>query len=487
MRRGVRGLSSLRGRLILAFAPLILCAFGGIGLFLALADPSRAGSALQIPLAIVALLTVSVVVLVSVLLARSVERSGRDLAGAAWRLGSGRLSERVEEELVERLPAELLDFAAAFNRMAADLQQLIQQLQAERERLSAVLERSADGVIAVDEDGRLRFMNPAARSLLDLGHRDLAADIQRQRSFMAVVRDHELDALLKQCRASGVQQTGMLQIGAHRRAVEAIFLSLRGAGEWQYLGLLHDLTEIRRVEGLRRDFVSNASHELRTPLASIRAAVEVLLDGALDQPEQAREFLADVNHNVDRLWQLVEELLELGRIESGQVPFEFAPIDPAALCEEAVRRMTPQAQRAGVQLSWNAAPGLKPVLADRERLLRALLNLVHNAMKFTPAGGSIVVEAAERADEIMIAVRDTGAGIPPEDLNRIFERFYKADRARSTAGTGLGLAIVKHTLSAHHGHAEVESTPGRGSTFRLLLPLAQAAGAGSPIARRAPH
>ena len=477
----------MRGRLVLANLGLLVLSFGVLGIYLGVTSTSSARDGVLVPLLLVALLAVAFGCATSVLLARSIQRSAAALGEAAWRLGSGRLDQRIEPELVERLPAELLDLASAFNRMAGDLQRLIQQLQAERERLFAVLERSADGVLAVDGEGRMRFLNAAARSLLELGDRDIVADIHQQRSFMAVVRDHELDALLKECRATGIQQQGLIQLGTRRRAVDAIVLPLRGAGEWQYLGLLHDLTEVRRIEGLRRDFVSNVSHELRTPLASIRAAVEVLLDGALDQPAQARQFLNDVNHDVDRLWHLVEELLELGRIESGQVPFEFAAVAPADLCEEAVRRMLPQAERAGVRLTWHAEADLAPVLADRERLLRALVNLIHNAIKFTPAGGSVTVEAREHGGESEIAVRDTGAGILAQDLDRIFERFYKADRARASSGTGLGLAIVKHTLQAHHGRAQVESTPGHGSTFRLLLPIAHDSSSTSLIARRAPR
>ena len=463
----------------------MLLAYGGLGIYLLLADRSPRGAGALLLLAVAGFVAVAAACVFSALIARSIEHSAAELAEAASRLGSGRLDQRVGSGLVERLPSELLDLAAAFDLMAGDLQRVIQQTQAERERLFAVLERNADGVLAVDADGQVRFLNAAARSLLELGERSPTVDLAR--SFMTVVRDHELDALLKQCQATGAQQTGLIQLGGRRRAVEAIFLPLRGAGEWRYLGLLHDLTEMRRVEGQRRDFVSNVSHELRTPLASIRAAVEVLLDGALDQPAQARQFIEDVNQEVDRLWQLVEELLELSRIESGQVPFEFAAVAPRELCEEAVRRMAPQAERAEVSLTWQAEPALAPVLVDRERLLRALVNLIHNAIKFTPPLGAVRVEARERDGEAEIAVRDTGAGIPAQDLDRIFERFYKADRARSGSGTGLGLAIVKHTLEAHHGRAEVESILGQGSVFRILLPLAYNSPTRSTIGRRAPR
>ncbi len=342
-----------------------------------------------------------------------------------------------------------------------------------REQLAAVLEHNADGVLAVDAAGSLRFLNGAARRLLEIGDADPLGLTWQGRSFVSVVRDHDLDGVLRRCRETGTQQTQAIQIGSRRRPVEAIFLPLRDAGEWRYLGLLHDLEEVRRAEGLRRDLVSNLSHELRTPLSSIRATVEVLLDGALEEPELAHEFIKAIELESDRLSQLVEEMLELSRIESGNIPFDVRPDDAAAICQEAARRMQAQAERAGVRLTCTVPDQMRPVLADHERLLRALLNLLHNAIKFTEAGGTVSVEASDRVGEAVLVVRDTGAGIASDDLDRIFERFYKADRARSSTGTGLGLAIVKHTVQAHRGRIEVESTPGVGSSFTLLLPYAE--------------
>ncbi|HZQ39030.1 MAG TPA: ATP-binding protein, partial [Dehalococcoidia bacterium] len=264
-----------------------------------------------------------------------------------------------------------------------------------------------------------------------------------------------------------------VRLAAQGRDVEAIFLPLQGAGGWRYLGLLHDLTAIRRSEGQRRDLVSNLSHELRTPLASIKAVVQVLAEGGFhEEDEGARELLGGVDHEVDRLTQLVDEMLELSRIESGQLPFQFESVDAAQICADAVRRLAAQAERAGVALRWNAEPELPALRADPERLLRAVINLAHNAIKFTPAGGSVTVEARRHGGMGEIAVRDTGIGIPQAEQERIFERFYKVDRARSSTGTGLGLAIVKHTAQAHGGRVEVESSPGAGATFRMLIPFA---------------
>jgi len=360
------------------------------------------------------------------------------------------------------VPAE-----GTFNAIALSVANAVAEARAERARLAAVLERSADGVIAVDDEGVVRYLNPAARRLLEVG--DRACDGY---TFVALVRDHEIAGILQSCRESNAQESAIVEVGPLRRPIEAIFMPLEGAGAWKYLGLLHDLTEVKRAEGQRRDFVSNVSHELRTPLASIKAVVQVLADGGLDDTEQALELLRDVDREVDRLSQLVEEMLELSRIESGAVPFRFEPTSAADLCAEAVDRLSLQAERQGVALHWTAASGMRPLRADRERLLRALINLVHNAIKFTPPGGTVTVYARGCGDRAAIGVRDTGIGIPAEDLGRIFERFYKVDRARSSHGTGLGLAIVKHTVQAHQGTIEVQSEPGQGSDFRMLLPYA---------------
>ncbi len=396
---------------------------------------------------------------------RERRRGMKTLVAAARRLAEGRFG---AEAPAVRSP-ELRPLAGALGAIEQNLGRAVQETEAERQRLAAVLGRSADGVIAVDGAARVRYLNAAARRLLGVAA-DAAFEPPAEQSFVSVVRDHELAALLERCRTEQSQVMRVVRLGAQSRDVEAIFLPLRGAGAWQYLGLLHDLTEVHRSEGQRRDFVSNLSHELRTPLASIKAVVQVLADGGLEDEEEAQAMLAGVDHEVDRLAQLVEEMLELSRIESGQAPFRFGPVDAAQLCADAVRRLAAQAERAGITLRWSAEPELPALHADHERLLRAVINLIHNAIKFTPAGGAVTVEARARGEWGEIAVRDTGIGIPHAEHERIFERFYKVDRARASTGTGLGLAIVKHTAQAHGGHVEVESSPGAGTTFRLLIP-----------------
>lgn len=234
--------------------------------------------------------------------------------------------------------------------------------------------------------------------------------------------------------------------------------------------ILQDLTRVRRLESVRRDFVSNVSHELRTPLASLKALTETLQDGALDDPPAARRFLVRMDDEIDNLTQLVQELLELSRIESGKVPLEQRATRPEELLGLVAERMQIQASRVGLALRVECPPDLPLVHADRTRIEQVLVNLVHNAIKFTPKG-EIYLSAYQDSRTVVFFVRDTGVGISSDDLTRIFERFFKADRSRSGGGTGLGLSIARHVVEAHGGRIWAESTLGEGSTFYFSLPV----------------
>lgn len=244
---------------------------------------------------------------------------------------------------------------------------------------------------------------------------------------------------------------------------------------------IEDLTELRRLERVRRDFIANISHELRTPLASIRLLTETLEDAIDTDPEQAQVFVEKIENEVQHLSSLVAELLELSLIESGQASMVIEPVEAEQLVREVMARMLPQAQRHRVALSTDIQQGQTMVAADSKQIVRVLVNLVHNAIKFTLSGGATVIGTHLEPGGHMQSffVRDTGVGISPEDLPRIFERFYKANRARSRAnfigpggaGSGLGLAIARHVVEAHGGHIQAESVVGRGSTFTFTLPI----------------
>jgi two-component system phosphate regulon sensor histidine kinase PhoR len=239
--------------------------------------------------------------------------------------------------------------------------------------------------------------------------------------------------------------------------------------------VLQDETEARRATLVRREFVANLSHEVRTPLASLKALVETLEEGALADPPAAREFLSLMHVEVDSLGQLVQELLDLSRIESGQAEIRPETVRPAGLLEESARRLRRQAERSGVELRVQRDETVPAVWADPALTERVLINLLHNAIKFTPSGGRITLGAARHADGVIFEVADTGVGLAPEELTRIFERFYKADKSRASGGTGLGLAIAKHIVQAHGGRIWADSAgEGHGSTFHFVLPLAPA-------------
>lgn len=244
---------------------------------------------------------------------------------------------------------------------------------------------------------------------------------------------------------------------------------------------VEDLTELRRLERVRRDFIANISHELRTPLASVRLLVETLEDAIDTDPDKAQTFVGKIETEVQYLTDLVAELLELSRIESGNAPMAIEPVEAERLVREAMARMLPQAQRHRLNLHTQIEQGKTLVAADSKQIIRVLVNLVHNAIKFTSSGGTVIIGTALQTDghAQSFFVRDTGIGIRPEELSRIFERFYKVNRSRSKTdfigpgggGSGLGLAIARHVVEAHGGRIMAESTPGQGSTFTFTLPI----------------
>jgi two-component system phosphate regulon sensor histidine kinase PhoR len=235
--------------------------------------------------------------------------------------------------------------------------------------------------------------------------------------------------------------------------------------------LFQDLTELRSLQTMRREFVGNVSHELRTPLSAIKAIVETLKGGAIDDKEIASDFLTKVEGEIDRMTQMVAELIELSRIETGQAKLRLESTNLNQLIEQVIARLSPQAERQKVAISTKFAADLPLVSTDAERIQQALLNIVHNAIKFTPSGGKVTVSTDVQGNSVVVSVADTGIGISKEDLPHIFERFYKADKSRSKGGTGLGLAIAKHIVQAHGGTIRVQSEEGKGSVFSFSLPL----------------
>jgi len=358
--------------------------------------------------------------------------------------------------------AGLEELSNAVRELALAQQARLAALDAERGKLAAVLDQMTDGVLIADASGRVQFANPAIARLF-------GAPQAPGHTVAEVLRQHQLIEAWQRCQQSSELQTQSVELPARHQFLQLIAIPDRTTGG--SLLLVQDLTRVRRLETVRRDFISNVSHELRTPLASLKALTETLQEGALEDPKAARRFLGRIETEVDALSQMAQELLELTRIESGQVPLALKAAAPAALLASAAERMRAQAERAGLALRVEPLPDLPEVLADPPRLEQVLVNLIHNALKFTRPGGEVVLSAAAQEGFVRFAVADTGVGISPDDLPRIFERFYKADRARSGGGTGLGLSICRHLVEAHGGQIGAESEEGRGSTFFFTIPV----------------
>ncbi|MEX2161522.1 MAG: ATP-binding protein [Anaerolineales bacterium] len=335
-------------------------------------------------------------------------------------------------------------------------------------RLRNLLDHLVSGIVIVNAEGEVLLANPAMEGLFAL-----SADEKRASSLPHLLRHYQFVDLWKRAGQRGAPQVLTAEVPQSKRLIRATAYPLTDGLEEQALLIFEDVTELRRLETIRKDFVSNVSHELRTPLTSIKALTESLRSGALEEPEMARRFLGHIETEVDALSELVSELLELARIESQQVPLQRSPCDPCEVLRSGVERLRLQAERAGLTLTVDCEPGLPQVHADAPRLEQVLVNLIHNAVKFTPRGGAISVEAKRKNEAVEFSVRDTGAGIPAESLARIFERFYKTDPARNKSGTGLGLAIAKHLVEAHEGRIGVESKEGKGSRFYFTIPTTE--------------
>ncbi len=367
---------------------------------------------------------------------------------------------------VDELPTDYQDIEAlssAVHSLGMSFTRQIESLNAERARLEATLTQITDGVLIADAQGRIQMTNPAAEKLFGEG------DTLTGKTVSLALRHHQLIETWRKCQHSRELQSDSVELPATHKFLQLIAIPDQHAGG--AILLVQDLTRIRRLETVRRDFISNVSHELRTPLASLKALTETLQEGALDDPPAAHRFLGRIQIEVDALTQMATELLELSRIESGQVPLEFKSIAPARLLSSAEDRMKTQAERTGLSLLTSCESDLPAIYADLPRLQQVLVNLIHNSVKFTPPGGEVRLAAQVDGHFIRFSVQDTGCGIPQDDLPRIFERFYRVDRSRTGGGTGLGLSIARHIVEAHGGRIWAESREGEGSSFYFNIPI----------------
>lgn len=331
--------------------------------------------------------------------------------------------------------------------------------------ITAVLEHLGDGVLIVQEDGAIRQANAAARRLLGLGGPASGSSRRCPPSVQQMV---------VRAMAEGVPQAEELTVIAPEERilqVRAIGVRMPGSPPGAAV-ILRDVTELRRLERVRQDFVANVSHELRTPLTSIKGFIETLLHGAIDDPANNRRFLALVEEDVDRLARLTNDLLELSTVESIGKPKTLQAVDALRILRDVLETLKPQIERKRIGVALSPDAPRREVRGDPDQVRQVCWNLLDNAVKYNVDGGRIEVAVALQDGAIAVRVTDSGIGIPPEDLPRIFERFYRVDKARSRAlgGTGLGLSIVKHIVEAHGGSVQVTSEPAHGSCFEVTFP-----------------
>ncbi len=422
----------------------------GLGVGLLLREPSALWAYSSIAVAVVATLA-------GYLALRRPAAALRTVVEASGRIADGELAQRVPDQ-----PGPAGELTSAFNAMAGRVEELFENVAAEEARLEAVFDASTDAMVALRADTRVSFLNPAAVGLFG-GTMGEAIG----RPLIETARDYELDALVRRVIADPARgATEVVTFGPNRTPLRAAALPIREGGDWAVLLMLTDLTDVQRVDQVRRDFVSNVSHELRTPLASIRALAETM-EGGVDAEEQP-EFLRRIRQQVERLTTLVNELLDLSRIESGAITLQPGNVDLEELVAEAASLLRARAEPLGVTIVDDGCA--QTVEADRASLLRVVSNLLDNAIKFSPPGGTVRVSATDEGPLVALSVKDDGPGIKEQNLERVFERFYKGDSSRAEPGVGLGLAIVKHLVRAHGGTATVESSPGAGARFTVRFP-----------------
>jgi two-component system phosphate regulon sensor histidine kinase PhoR len=434
---------------------------GVVRLALRLAAIDHSVSALREMLLVASLLALLFAALLSAVSIHLASRSVRALTAAAKTMASGNLSARIPAEGSD----EFAELGRALSQLAQSLLRSIAELRSDHDLLNGILSGMGEGILLLDAEGRLALINRAFREMF-LVRSDVIG-----RPLLEVVRHAELKALLDQAMHSSTAVSGEIEVLGIKPRRMLVHASPAGA-KGSILLVFVDVTDIRRLESLRRDFVANASHELRTPVASARSALETLRHAMKHDPEAAPDFVDIIDRNVERLHHLIQDLLDLSRIESREFKLVFESLALGTMMEASLEAFRDRAVQKHLVLDCTLPTDLPPVRADRRGLDQILANLIDNALKYCPAGSRLGLRAATEGAWIRIFVEDNGPGIEPQHLPRLFERFYRVDtgRSRELGGTGLGLSIVKHLVEAMEGTIAVESTLGRGTTFSFTLP-----------------
>lgn len=408
-------------------------------------------------------LAVGLCALMSYLLSSGITRPIRKLTSKTKDLASGNLDETKELSVNQDASDEIEELESNFNQMARELSRTLSESNSERNKLSTIFQHLADGLIVYDINGNVLQSNIAATELLGSG--------AGENNFKSMFPKENMLKLLYLPPNKVEQRMQKLD----DRFVHLVFAPYQN-DEMIPEGLivvLQDVTEQFRAQEMQREFVANVSHELRTPITTVKSYVETLLDGGVDDPDTSQMFLQIINQESDRMNTLISELLDLSRIDNRQVSLHMLEIDAAYLLEECIERYRILAERKHQTMTMLPSPHCR-IRCDRARMEQVIRNLLTNAVNYSPENADIAgsVTYDEAAKQVVMHIRDNGMGIPFKEQKRIFERFYRIDKARSrsSGGTGLGLAIVKEIMEMHHGRVEVDSLPGKGSTFHLIFP-----------------
>jgi len=409
-------------------------------------------------------ITTILVILAAWIIARTTTRPIRELTRESQKIASGEFGHRITVGTKD----ESGQLANAFNEMSLNLKRLVETISEDRAKLMSILDNMADGVILTDIEGNIVLTNKAVQNLFRIRDENAKA-----KPLIEVIRDHELNDILKSCLETGQEQIVQFDSGISNKFLRAIAILVDQERQGGALVLVQDLTELKGLQTMRRELVGNLSHEFRTPLAGIKAMVETLQGGAINDQTVTSDFLGRIEAEVNRLAQLVAELTELSRIETGKGELKLEQVDINLLIEEVIVQLKPQAERQNLSFNKKLTSDLPVIQADKERIRNVIVNLIHNAIKFSRTGGNITTATEIFEDSVLVEISDTGIGITEQDLPRIFERFYKTDKYRAGQGSGMGLAIAKHIVEAHGGEIKVRSEEGKGSTFSFNLPITQ--------------
>ncbi len=403
---------------------------------------------------------------ISIKFARNITRPLEEMTRKAKIMAQGNF----DQKIYTREEDELGQLGEAFNYMAQTLKEKVQETLKGKKQLESLLNSIASGIILLDKKGNIILTNPAAEAIMSFSSEEIIG-----KSHLSLLRNYELSTRVDKVFKYGEPEGLEITLNFPYEKILDVYLGPVKSSEGEVFGLvmvLHDITEIRRLEKVRSEFIANVSHELRTPVTSVKGFAETLLEeDSLKDSATAREFIAIINREADRLNRLIGDLLELSKIE-GQGPLKFAPVNLKEVAEEVVKKIKPLVEKKKLTLNLDFPSTSLYVLGDEDKIHQVFLNLLDNSIKYTPENGEIHILLKEEEKNILVKVKDSGIGIPSEEIPRIFERFYRVDKTRSRkyGGTGLGLTIVKHIIEAHHGGIWVESEPSRGTCFCFTLP-----------------